>query len=325
MNPVSIEHPPLLVTPEYEARGAELEHKIYRIISSIPSYQGIGRDDIYKLVFMERVHLAEGKFAYEGKERGYLVAKLSAYLLMLETLEEPLTPELVLRLHDANVTDLFTEDEPHGVPKGFRTFADGGEAFGLDPQGPFPTVSVQGVKELLSRWKTYSYPDPETGEPIYFLRQSMQSPPATIGREMEDGSFAFPSDPQIKLKPTRPQSCEASCRAVIALYETAAKITELDILKAVGRLCQDLDQLHLFVDGNIRTTGIDLLNRELLRNGLKPCALYDVNQIDCLHLQRTQETDPPSIVEIILEGQQWVDSLRASGETRRTPLQDASC
>ena len=54
------------------------------------------------------------------------------------------------------------------------------------------------------------------------------------------------------------------------------------IYTAIATLCQDLDQLHLFVDGNIRTIGIFLLNKLLYDNGLPPCTMKDVNTLDCL-------------------------------------------
>jgi hypothetical protein len=49
---------------------------------------------------------------------------------------------------------------------------------------------------------------------------------------------------------------------------------------AIARCCQDLDQHHLFSDGNARTLGFLVMNKLLLQNGLSPVVLVDPNHID---------------------------------------------
>jgi hypothetical protein len=51
-------------------------------------------------------------------------------------------------------------------------------------------------------------------------------------------------------------------------------------LTAIVRCCQDLDQAHLFVDGNIRTIAFGVLPKLLLENDLRPCILPDPNILD---------------------------------------------
>lgn len=85
-------------------------------------------------------------------------------------------------------------------------------------------------------------------------------------------------------------------------YHLAPKTTEDEKLHAIARLCQDLDQLHVFVDGNIRTTGILLLNKLLIENGLSPSVMHDVNQLDCL--------SEDELVTIIKEGQEFFQRLK---------------
>jgi hypothetical protein len=47
---------------------------------------------------------------------------------------------------------------------------------------------------------------------------------------------------------------------------------------------QNLDQIHLFNDGNIRTFALLLLQRLLIDNGFSPTCLDDPNCIDCLSI-----------------------------------------
>ena len=107
--------------------------------------------------------------------------------------------------------------------------------------------------------------------------------------------------PTIELKPTRPETCYKNVAVTIEKYRLTPKENTEQILQAIARLIQDLEQLHVFVDGNSRTLGIDLLNRELLLHNLSPSVLRDVNQLDCLS---TEE-----LVEAIKEGQHYFQSL----------------
>lgn len=77
---------------------------------------------------------------------------------------------------------------------------------------------------------------------------------------------------------------------IIDDYENSPKI-----IKDIARLCQDLDQLHPFNDGNVRTFVEILSQKELLRNGYKPVILYDPNRFDAFSLNQ--------VVVEILDGQ----------------------
>ncbi len=51
-------------------------------------------------------------------------------------------------------------------------------------------------------------------------------------------------------------------------------------LEIIARICQNLDQMHLFEDGNIRTIGFLLLNKLLIENDLSPTIMTDPNVLD---------------------------------------------
>ena len=244
----------------------------------------INTKSLWKVVFMERKHIEDGKWAYEGIEPGYLQGIYKGYALMLETLTTPLTSSLYKDLHDACAKDVKSEEAPEGIPLGFRTWQDGAEGF---PLIMGETCSQVGISELFDRYRTYKYIDPETQDEYYPLKDAMVSPLKTTTDPI----------PTLRLKPTTEKTCSVNVDFCISLYEKAPKRTEEEKLHAIARLCQDLDQFHVFVDGNIRTTGILVLNKLLLENKLAPAAMKDVNQLDCLSEQE--------IVDLIKEGQEY--------------------
>ena len=81
----------------------------------------------------------------------------------------------------------------------------------------------------------------------------------------------------------RREQCQRFAQEVLYIYNQEIKNAETEekTLEAIARCCQDLDQLHLFIDGNIRTIAFLVLNKLLLQNGLDPVILDDPNIFDC--------------------------------------------
>ncbi len=265
----------------------QLENKIFWMAKKVCPrfFQASEPGDFWKLLFMEREKLSRGRDVYESEEPGYLLGMYKGYLHMLQTINDPLTPALYRELHDVVSEGVYSNEEGSNIPLGFRSVSDGAEAFRVIWG---ETLSRAGYDELLQRYKTYHYVDPMTGDLFYFLKEAMESPQNTIDLSGKRPSF-------LRLKPTRPETAEINVGACIHFFEQRPKRTEAEKLSAIVRLCQDLDQLHVFVDGNIRTTGILLLNRLLIQQDLSPCILEDVNVLDCLSERE--------LVEKIWEGQ----------------------
>ncbi len=228
---------------------------------------------------------------FDVKEPGYLEGMYAGYLHMLQTMDKPLTSGLYREFHDLVSKGTYSNEQDE-IPSGFRTHKDGIEAFQVIIGD---TLSQEGYDELLERFNTYQFSDSETGDVHYFLKEAMFDPRKTIDFSGERLSF-------IRLKPTRPETAAANVAACIRIFQEKPKETEEQKLLAIAGLCQDLDQLHVFVDGNIRTAGILLLNRLLIEEGLTPCCLTDPNCLD--GLSRAQ------LVEKIREGQENFLSLR---------------
>jgi len=254
-------------------------------------YGKLKKEDLFKLLFMERKDLAAGKLAFESKEPNYYSCMLDAYRIMLITFASPLTVDLYRVLHDACCWDLYTEDCPSGVPIGYRVISDGAEAFGLVKDSTF---SEAGYRELVHKYKftVYKY----EGDDYFPFKSALVNPETTIDLSGKEVSY-------IKVKPSRFQTCKFNVQFCLDKYEALPKTNEEEKLIAIATLCQDLDQMHVFVDGNIRTTGILVLNKLLLQQRLSPSVLDDVNCLDCLSVAE--------IVEKIREGQAYFQALLA--------------
>ncbi|HET7864865.1 MAG TPA: hypothetical protein VFL86_10720, partial [Burkholderiaceae bacterium] len=80
--------------------------------------------------------------------------------------------------------------------------------------------------------------------------------------------------------------------AIIAHYrkELPRATTEDAKLATIASCVQQLEQAHLFMDGNARTTGFLVLNKLLLENGLSPAMIADPNRFDgCSTRELVQE------------------------------------
>lgn len=75
-------------------------------------------------------------------------------------------------------------------------------------------------------------------------------------------------------------------------------------LELIIRTCQDLDQMHLFTDGNIRTIAFLVMNKMLIENGFNPTCMYEPNSLDC--------TDIATLIRQVKEGQKYFVQLTQS-------------
>lgn len=238
---------------------------------------------------MERKDHDKGKFGFDSEETNYLSCMLDGYEFMLKSLASPLSPNYYRALHDVCCWDVRSADAPGGIPMGYRVHGDGAEAFRVILGS---TLSERGYHELVEKYKCATFIfEEQTYQPF---KESLLDPTRTIDLTGKDLSL-------IKVKPTRIKTCEFNVTFCIKKYESAKKDTEEQKLRAIAELCQDLDQFHVFVDGNIRTTGILLLNKMLLSQELSPSVLKDVNCLDCLAVDE--------IVELIKEGQEFFQTL----------------
>ena len=89
---------------------------------------------------MERPKAENG----EG-EAGYQLGLKAGYTQLMRSINEPITSDWFIAIHDAMVKEITTSDLPDGIPTGFRDIRDGCEAISL-VNGE--TFSHQGFLEL---------------------------------------------------------------------------------------------------------------------------------------------------------------------------------
>lgn len=223
--------------------------------------------DAYKLVMDGKDH-EYGMFFFEN-ERGYVAGMLSAMNRMIRELDQPLTAEGYMALHDTAVAGVHQRDrmgDDSMLKPGYRST---GVQFGLSGVNQ----SVQGRAEFDNSAKAT---DPEE-----WIRVTPWLP--GVERLLA------------RAKPA--EACRQKAEAIISTYhsEIGAQTDEEGKLRCIAKCCQDLDQHHLFSDGNIRTAAFLTLNKLLLQNGLSPALFNDPNVLDMHSIAE--------IVDIIKNGQ----------------------
>lgn len=271
------------------------------------TYGRLLNEDLYKVLMMERTDVQCGPKAMEGEEPGYLRSVLNGYHEFEETLMDPISSGWLEKIHDAATEYTKTSDYPNGIPAGYRNDTQSGEAFYLKRGDTF---SKKGFFELCLRYRTLV-----DEEFIKFMPQFMIDPLRTIrwepveeqsvqdleAKRIYDVATCIYNSPGIFLRPIRKETAVWIFDFFHELYKNAPKETEYQKLIAIVSFCQNLEQAHLFFDGNIRTIGFFLLNKLLLMNDLNPTSLKDVNCLDCLSVEE--------LIQEVKEGQDYFRCL----------------
>jgi hypothetical protein len=215
--------------------------------------------DAYKLV-MDGKHHDEGKFHFDN-ERGYLAGMLSALNQMLSQIEAPLTANMYESLHDAAVSDVHQRDKmgPESVfRQGFRD--NQAVQFGLTDRN----ASESGRLEFNS--------SPKARDPENWI--------SLVG-STESGIHGY-----LIANAKSKDDCRQKAQDIIDTYHQSIGRAGDDVskLRCIAICCQDLDQHHLFADGNIRTAAFLTLNKLLLQNGMSPALFHDPNVLDLMSI-----------------------------------------
>ncbi|SFQ73773.1 hypothetical protein SAMN05216567_13316 [Variovorax sp. OK605] len=208
------------------------------------------------------------KQSHFENECGYMRGMLNGLNAMLATMREPLTAEMYESLHDVAVNGVQERDTLDHTAVMASKFRDG-EAVGfkLDVAGngaigKLPNMTQAGLGEYMESGKA------KTGLISFDNREPV---------------------PKLVAKEIPRETCIQKATEIIGKYGVArekalemgnAGDRELAILRAIAACCQDLDQHHLFMDGNIRTIAFLVMNKLLLQNELLPSVLQDPNVFD---------------------------------------------
>jgi hypothetical protein len=219
---------------------------------------------------------ARGEYGFEN-EQGYMAGMLNGFSRMLESVRsrEPLDARLFETLHDTCVDKVYSkplsdpdlERMPRDgrLKKGFRT--DDGSNVGVGY--PFKPVALEGE------------PPRRVGTTTPEGRAELA---AKVARDdwyrIDVGELGAPD--KLWCVTRSREQCRARVDTILTAYRTeiAAARTEDEKLRAIARCCQDLDQSHVFEDGNIRTVSFLVMNKLLLEAGLSPAILDEPNVFD---------------------------------------------
>jgi hypothetical protein len=249
--------------------------------------------ECWKLVMDGSAHGELTGIVHFENECGYMHGMLKALNHMLAHVQDPVTAQSYGELHDIAVGGVHERNHvgPAGLMK--QGFRDGSVGFGL-VEGS--NMSRAGLLEFAR--------SPQRQEQWCIYRKEFKTGPS--------GPV-----PGLRTAVHTPEQCKAKAGQIIAQYHREVEAAPQDnpqretaILRAIAKCCKDLDQHHLFSDGNIRTVAFLLMNKLLIQNEMSPTMFMNPNAID---MHSTDE-----IVELMRQGQTAVGLL-----SEAEPLDDA--
>ncbi len=258
--------------------------------------------EIWRPLIDGRLHRAEGGWGkYEEREEGCVKDLHDGLAKALLNIEAPLSEEFILDLHyvcTKNTKNLISS------PGSLRKASSISASFGLECG---ETLTEQGLCEILNKMEEeahYFKDFPHQHGSYLFIRDNEEKMHLLgdnsisnknlkkvrerygvtdnsalahiLFQEIEQGTkpyrYAAPSAGHVK----------RALRKLIKDYNAKIKTAQSDDdkLRVIIQLITDIDRLHPFADGNIRTFAILLLNRLLAQNGFPPVTFKDPNIFD---------------------------------------------
>jgi hypothetical protein len=248
------------------------EEELFPAMGEVDTFDEFPDDEAWRLLMDGKHQESRGKFGFEN-EKGYMAAMMKSFAAMLAGLGQKLTSASYEELHDLAVGGVLARDKTP-MEKGFRNSKKFAEGFGVDAE----TWSQSGYSELELKYrnrgpKGVKDPNYPGGHPVG--GSLLYAPKNMVAPEM----------PQkvMRIRPMLRDGCIEVADAVLNVFylQIAKAKTETAKLEAIARCAQDLDQLHLFADGNIRTIAFLVVNKLLIENNLDPVILHEPNIFDC--------------------------------------------
>ena len=254
---------------------------------NLKDFHGILETELYKLFIdgnrwpkHEQISTINEQMTFDVKEPGYTKAMMNGFQFLFRNLDRPIDSQWVLELHDIATSGVASGGPKGYLESGYRSYLkkDHMETFGLELGS---TLTEQGKNELIGKMRNNRYNFIFKDESWNVFNLFVMNPRNTIER------IAPKEQPRIKLYPPRtPGILEAAVDHLLFLYHDAKKNTLDEKLTAIIQLVQDLEQIHPFYDGNIRTFAILLIQRLLVDEGLTPACFLDPNCFDCLSVEQ---------------------------------------
>lgn len=256
---------------DHIAAGEDLAHAA---MAGQPALARFPKDQVWRLLLDGKHHEGRGKYGFEN-ERGYMGAMTRAFAQMLGTVGQPLTPAMYEQLHQTAVGGVL---DRHGgaMDPNYRQDPHTGAGFGLDMENWSPAGHAEMVLKHRGR------PNDPVGSMM------VQHPDKMIKRSPDGQTVNKGQAFLVRGMRSRDQAL-ALAQDVIDRYQGAIAAANLpghaptaddEKLTAIAQICQDLDQMHLFADGNIRTVVFLVLNKLLLEQGFLPVIMDEPNVFD---------------------------------------------
>lgn len=235
---------------------------------------------------------SRGAYGFEN-EPGYMGGMFKGFAHILVTLDEKLSARYLRTLHDTAVGDVFVDvhawrEAQSALPsrqsqyKLKKNYRNGANAFGLRLGSNATQAGIKELKEKIQQ-------DLLLGERRFIIEwanlDDHGQPLKTAEGDFIPLDGGYVGD-VVTVAKVLSSDNELYAQKIIDLYykELAAAGDNEKKLKAIVRVCRDLESVHLFEDGNVRTLGILLLNKLLLQNGFSPVSLHNPNVIDAFSL-----------------------------------------
>lgn len=258
-------------------RAFEKSAEVQTMLDQTEPFKGFPLDELYRF-FIDEGHWEEyglGLFCYED-EPGYAAAMLTAFkeagnilankpldYSKLEAIHELTTSDVMSARADVIIKDFSWNEAVVGYVRG-QNFTKNGliEITKLANENNFPRI------ERLDRYTYQVFID-----------------------------FKGQKGIELSIK-----YCQAFENKLQEITETDSELRQDAIIHAIAELCRNLQHTHPFRDGNARTIGCILVNGLLLREGLSPAIIDNVNKFDGYSVDE--------LVLTIKNGQQSFQSLR---------------
>ena len=308
-------------------------------VADIDAFNDYPQNELWRL-FLDGYRQEDGPLSswnFDRREMGYMAGCMNGFNIMLESIDQPLTRELLVDLHDVAVDGVYVDqgdhlDEPmgQGIRSGTVSF---GATFDNEPDGR-SNFSVAGRAELEDRIQASirrqieedneGKLEAERVDRIFYPAsiQLMDGSRSTVdphgnlraGTNAELLKAIEPQNtkPNGSRKTDREKQQEVEARVTLITDQLATDLGNIPGAQRVGedseerakirvivRCCQDLEQNHVFRDGNCRTLGFIILNKLLLQNGLNPCIMKNPNRFDGFSEEE--------LIQEVIDGQERFD------------------
>jgi hypothetical protein len=214
--------------------------ELMKTVERVDTFAGFPSIEVWKLVIDGRNH-GGGPFVFDKEEPGYLAGISRGLDHALKNIDAPITVELLEKLRRLAVEEVSKTNETDFNPE----IGGNGASFALILGNNATEKGLAALRDKLKNSTLQSVSVNESGSTI-------------LSRNAISRAELYPIT-----------------KKIIDSYEASAKS-----LRDIIVLCQDLDQLHPFNDGNIRTFGVILFQKELARTKLTPSILFNPNRFD---------------------------------------------